>query len=84
MPNPSTATAKGDEPGPRRTYGRAAVRGAAWFLLASTAAQSLSLLTQLALGYLLAEEEFGVYALALSFSSLIVILRNGGMHRILV
>lgn len=68
----------------RPTYGRAAIHGAVWVVFASGAAQSLSLLSQLVLGYILLKADFGIYALALSFSNLVVVLRNGGMHRILV
>ncbi len=80
---PSSLASRPEEPS-QQAYGRAAVRGAMWSVLGVATIQGLSLLSQLVLGHVLARAEVGIYAMAASFSGLVVILRNGGMHRILV
>ncbi len=72
----------GDEkrPGnPERLTGRVA-HGVTWLFGTSVLLQGLSLLTQLALGWWLSEDDFGVYAIAASFTTLLQIFRDGGVQ----
>ena len=72
---PSSLASRPEEPS-QQAYGRAAVRGAMWSVLGVATIQGLSLLSQLVLGHVLARAEVGIYAMAASFSGLVVILRN--------
>ena len=57
--------------------------GALWSTLAAVLSKSASFIAQIILGWLLLPEEFGVYALALSFSAFFAGLRNGGSDQYL-
>ncbi|MCS6264020.1 MAG: oligosaccharide flippase family protein [Nitrospira sp.] len=43
-----------------------------------------SLIAQLILGWLLAKEDFALYAIAISWSTIVMALRNGGTQRLLI
>ncbi|MBS0171646.1 MAG: oligosaccharide flippase family protein [Nitrospira sp.] len=43
-----------------------------------------SLIAQLILGWLLSKEDFALYAIAISWSTIVMALRNGGTHRLLI
>ncbi len=67
-------------PGP---LGRTSIRGAAWMLFAGFGGKVLALVVQLALGWMLTPEEFGLYAAALAFTIAIAFLIDGGAAKIL-
>lgn len=64
--------------------GRAVGRGFSWLSLAFLAGKSLSFLAQLLLGYLLTNDEFGVFAIASSVATLAKVFHDGGLAYVLV
>lgn len=56
-------------------------RGFIWSLAGSSVVLWLSFLAQIALGWLLSQHDFGVYAIAVSFSNMLIVLRDGGVSR---
>ncbi len=65
---------------PRNTgLTRIAVGGTAWLLGSSAVTQFLSLLAQVALGWLLSKSDFGLYALAIGVTSCMQVFRDGGV-----
>jgi len=63
---------------------RLAVSGFAWVFSGTVAARAVGLAGQIAVGWFLGPEDFGVYALALGISTLVSALRNGGIVQILI
>ncbi|MCS6296466.1 MAG: oligosaccharide flippase family protein [Nitrospira sp.] len=61
-----------------------AVFGMAWFFANTLVGRALSLATQFVLGWLLLPSEFGIYAFALSISTAIGAIRNGGVSQLLI
>jgi O-antigen/teichoic acid export membrane protein len=61
-----------------------AMSGATWMVASSTLGRAVALLGQVAIGWLLKPEDFGVWALALAMSSAVLSLRNGGTTQILI
>lgn len=59
---------------------RTASRGVAWSLVTSVLVIFASLLAHLALGWLLTEAEYGVYALAYASSDFLAVFRDGGVQ----
>lgn len=64
--------------------GRAVAHGSAWLVISSVATRAASFLAQILLGWLLFKNDFGIYALAMSVSSLAAVLRDGGVRQLLV
>lgn len=87
MSQPPPSATEAEPPGRTKageSYGRRTIHGAVWAILASVTNQGLSFLSLLILGWVLLRDDFGVYAPAAGFANMIVVLRNGGMHRVLV
>jgi O-antigen/teichoic acid export membrane protein len=61
-----------------------AVTGASWIFASTLLGRLIAMLGQVGIGWLLKPEDFGVWALALSMSSAVMALRNGGTTQILV
>lgn len=61
-----------------------AVSGASWMFAATVTGRAASFGGQIAMGWLLRPEDFGVWALALSMASAVTALRNGGTTQILI
>lgn len=61
-----------------------AVSGAGWIFASSTLGRLVAMLGQVGIGWLLKPEDFGVWALALSMSTAVLALRNGGTTQILI
>jgi len=55
-----------------------------WMLLATGAGKGASIVSQIVLGWLLSEDEFGVYAAAIGLASFVTVLRDGGTRHILI
>jgi O-antigen/teichoic acid export membrane protein len=70
--------------GVERSTSAWAARGAAWLGGSAVLAKALAAAAQVALGWLLAPDDFAVYALAISLGVLVVVLRNGGTLRVLI
>ncbi len=71
--------------GPREEGLGAKVRvGASWTTLGVLANKSLTIISQVVLGYLLSDGDFGVYAMAIAAAGLVRILQNGGSRDYLV
>lgn len=66
------------------SLGRRAGQGMAWMVATTMFARAGSLVTQIALGWFLTDEDFGVYALALSVALVFQVLRDGGLRVLLV
>lgn len=61
-----------------------ALSGASWMLASTTLSRAIAVLGQVGIGWLLKPADFGVWALALSMSTAVMALRNGGTTQILV
>jgi teichuronic acid exporter len=55
-----------------------------WMVLSTGLGKFSSLIAQVVLGWVLAKSDFGLYALAISISSSVALLRNGGAQQILI
>lgn len=64
--------------------GKKTLIGIMWMLFSTGIGKFATLITQVVLGWLLTKEDFGLYALALSVSSSVSLLRNGGTNQILI
>lgn len=61
-----------------------AVTGTLWFVLSNVLTRGVGFAAQIILGWLLVPEDFGVWALAVSISTAVTALRNGGTNQILI
>jgi O-antigen/teichoic acid export membrane protein len=61
-----------------------AMSGASWMFASTTLGRAIAVLGQIGIGWLLKPADFGVWALALSMSTAVMALRNGGTTQILV
>lgn len=68
-------------PAPR--VGRAAARGMVWMSIAAGVNKTLSFFTNLVLGWLLTDDDFGLFALATSVSAIVFVMADGGAARLL-
>jgi asparagine synthase (glutamine-hydrolysing) len=64
--------------------GKEALAGSMWMIAATGGAKVLGFACQLALAWFLTREEFGVFAIAVSVSVILSILRDGGLQMVLV
>lgn len=55
-----------------------------WMILSTGLGKFASLIAQVVLGWILSKDDFGLYALAVSISSSVALLRNGGAQQILI
>lgn len=69
---------------PLDSYGRVAVRGSMWVAATTALGKISSFLAQLVLGWLLSEDDYALYATAIAISSLVSVLYDGGMAKILI
>ncbi|MFK5950026.1 MAG: oligosaccharide flippase family protein, partial [Methylococcales bacterium] len=60
------------------------MKGSIWMTLSTAISRSGSLIAQIILGLILVEEDFALYALAISTSTLIFTLKNGGARQLLI
>ncbi|MEO0587682.1 MAG: oligosaccharide flippase family protein, partial [Planctomycetota bacterium] len=72
------------EPKPQRSVGRAALGGIGWIGAGTAVAKVASLIAQFALGWLLAEGDYAVFAAAIAVTGVVGALRNGGVAKLLV
>jgi O-antigen/teichoic acid export membrane protein len=61
-----------------------AVSGASWMFASTILGRAVAMLGQVGIGWILTPADFGVWALALSMSTAVMALRNGGTTQILV
>jgi len=64
--------------------GSAAVKGMTWMFAGNTLTRTVGLAGQILIGWLLVPEDFGIYAFALSMSTAVVALRNGGSSQVVI
>ena len=69
---------------PTFQVGGVATSGMLWSLLGTALSKGASFVAQLVLGWLLSKEDFALYAIAISWSTVVMALRNGGTHRLLI
>ena len=55
-----------------------------WATFGTLASKFASLAAQLVLGWVLSKEDFALYAIAISWSTIVLALRNGGTQRLLI
>lgn len=75
---------KGAGPAPAKGIGRAVSGGVSWMMLNTAVSRSAGLLSQIALGYLLTAEDFGIAAQAIAFGAILQVMRDGGARRVLI
>lgn len=62
----------------------AVVRGSTWSASGAMLSRIIGLLAQVALGLLLSDHDFGIYAVAIGVSNVLTVLRDGGARQLLV
>jgi O-antigen/teichoic acid export membrane protein len=63
--------------------GNRALKGSVWMIGATGAAKAFGFACQLALAWFLTKEDYGVYAIAISLSVFLSVLRDGGLPQVL-
>ena len=58
---------------------RVAAGGTAWLMGSGASSMLLSLSAQIALGWILSEDDFGLYALAIAVAACLQVFRDGGV-----
>ena len=71
-------------PAPKPSYGPHVASGMMWVTAGAVVGKLASFWGQLALGWMLSKDDFAIYAIAISVSTIFISLRNGGVQRILV
>jgi teichuronic acid exporter len=66
------------------TFGGLAATGMLWVSVGAVASKFASLGAQLVLGWVLSTEDFALYAIAISWSTIVLALRNAGTQRYLI
>lgn len=67
-----------------REVGGRAVRGLAWMVAANVAMKIVSVLGQIVLAWLLLEEDFGLFAMAMAVSGLATLFHTAGVREVLI
>lgn len=67
-----------------KAYGRVALRGMVWMQLSVILSQLLGFCGQFVLGWKLFEKDYRLFALATSVASILVVMRDGGLGRVLI
>ncbi len=73
-----------EEPPTQGSLGKIAGEGFSWISLSLIAGKTLSFLSQIVLGAILLDEEFGIFAIAISVSAFVSCFRDGGVPDIIV
>jgi O-antigen/teichoic acid export membrane protein len=82
--NPADSSApQPSAPGPA-AMGGAVMRGSLWMLFNTLVSRGASLVAQILLGRILLQDDFGVYALAISASTMAAVLKDGGVKQVLI
>ncbi len=81
---PTRLSSRENRQQPLGSYGRAAVRGSMWVAATTALGKISSFLAQLVLGWLLSEDDYALYATAIAISSVVSVLYDGGMAKILI
>ena len=68
----------------RTPLGGLAASGMLWISAGTVASKLASLGAQLVLGWVLSAEDFALYAIAISWSTIVLALRNAGTQRFLI
>lgn len=66
------------------SYKRTAFIGMIWTTASVTIVKLSSFVSQIVLGWFLSKEDFALYAIAISMSSIVWTIRNGGVYKVLV
>lgn len=67
-----------------KVLGSRITSGLVWSVFSIAVGKGASLIAQLILGWLLSKEDFALYAIAISWSTIVMALRNGGTQRLLI
>jgi lipopolysaccharide exporter len=76
-------TGGSDQPDKDPSLGIKALEGSMWMIGATGAAKGVGLMCQIALAWFLTKKDYGVYAIAISLSVFLSILRDGGLPLVL-
>jgi len=68
----------------RTPLGGLAATGMLWVSVGTVTSKLASLVAQLVLGWVLSSEDFALYAIAISWSTIVLALRNAGTQRFLI
>ncbi len=71
-------------PNSTKVLGNRITSGLVWSVFSIAVGKGASLIAQLVLGWLLSKEDFALYAIAISWSTIVMALRNGGTQRLLI
>lgn len=74
----------GDNPPNQVALGQAAGSGFSWMMTNTLFGKVFSFAAQIVLGTILLDEQFGIYAIALSVASFVRVFRDGGVQDVLV
>jgi O-antigen/teichoic acid export membrane protein len=69
---------------PSRGGAATAIAGMTWLFASSVLTRAVTFAGQIVVGWLLVPEDFGIWALAVSISTAVSVLRNGGTSQILI
>lgn len=69
---------------PRRGYAKTAGRGLSWTAMATLVLKVMLLGSHIVLGYLLSEDDFGLYGMAIGFAALVKGFQDGGVNHLLI
>ncbi|WHZ30328.1 MAG: hypothetical protein OJF51_005131 [Nitrospira sp.] len=84
LTDPQTEATEGPEVQSIRQLANTVTSGMLWSLLGIGISKGASFGAQLVLGWLLSTEDFALYAIAISWSTIGMALRNGGTQRLLI
>jgi O-antigen/teichoic acid export membrane protein len=79
----SMSSAQTQQPDEGAPIGNKAIEGSVWVIGATGAAKALGFACQLALAWFLTKKDYGVYAIAISLSVFLSVLRDGGLPMVL-
>jgi O-antigen/teichoic acid export membrane protein len=82
LPTADTALERPESDSDSR-IGHKALEGSVWMIGATGAAKALGFVCQFALAWFLTKKEYGIYAIAISLSVFLSILRDGGLPMVL-
>lgn len=80
----SAATTGEAAAGPQTGLTRSVVRGSAWLMVNTAVMRLVALGTQVALGHLLTDADYGLYGMAMAVAAIVGVFRDGGVRQVLI
>jgi PST family polysaccharide transporter len=72
------------QPAPGPSLGQRAARGMGWMIVNAGLTRGLSFFAQIALGWFLSKDDFGIYAIATAMAAIASTLRDAGLRQVLI